>query len=107
MTNTIRINGASDDLIEFDGYINEEFMIASSDTWEGSLIAPDGTGLIVVAHYGVNGTWSAGIAPLGDQADSSQYALPDWNARLGSGTERYSTVLTLDVPTGTALTELT
>ena len=105
MTNTLRINGGSDDLIEFDGYIREEYMTTEA-TWEGALTAPGGTGLIVVAHYGRNGTWSVGIAPLGDLDDGPEFALPDWNARLGAGNERYSTVLTLDVPDGTTLTEV-
>lgn len=54
----IRITGASDDLIEIDGAINEEF--SSYDCKDGLLAVSDGT--LIKVEYDDNGIWR--LTPL-------------------------------------------
>jgi hypothetical protein len=103
MPNTLHVYGASDDLVELDGFISDEFGCLKG-TWTRELIAPDGAGLIVTVKYlSKRCTWAVGIAPRGDERDDYAFTLPDWNARFNAKSEPYSAVLSLDVPDGTIL----
>ncbi len=103
MPNTVKISGYSDDLLEFDGYIKEEYPIGESYA-EATLIAPDGIGLRVTGVYTDGGTWAIGVAPL-EEDD----LLPEWNLRFVPATSKensYTAVLALDVPEGTVVSPI-
>jgi len=101
MTNTLTIYGHSDDLVEFEGAIRQEFDCYDTP-WTGKLIAPDGDGLLINALYGKNGTWMIGAGPL----DEDQ-PMPAWPMTLANSADcRYSAALTLEVPDGVTVTEL-
>lgn len=94
------IYGASDDLIEFEGAIYDEFNAYGE--WRGELTAPDGQKLIVTAHYGKPGApseWTLGIE------NSESY--PSWPIRF---TERPDCegdpAIIIDVPEGTTVKEV-
>lgn len=52
---TIKINGASDDVIEVDGAVQDEFYCYTDDGQQGRLSFSDGTTLHV--HYEPDGVW--------------------------------------------------
>lgn len=92
----VRIYGASDDLIEFDGGIYDEVNILPiGGEWHGELRA--GTGrLLVWARYANDGMWMLGISQVGDAIP-----LPDWPIMIRSaqGDESgYSVTLVIDAP---------
>lgn len=97
----ITIYGASDDLVEVTGHIDDEFGVGSNGVWEGELIAPSGEGLRVSIVYTSAGTWSAGIAPLDEDVP-----LPLWPVGLEVAETGYSTAIGITVPEGTTLTEV-
>ena len=99
----LRIYGASDDLVELSGAINDEFSIYS-DTWVGILRSPDGGALTVSATYTPVGVWTVGVGPL----DEGQM-LPDWPIRFEDGRENessYSATLVIDIPAASTITEM-
>ena len=51
MSNTLKFYGASDDLVEFEGFITDEFPVDNVDEWRGELAAPDGTIVGLFAAY--------------------------------------------------------
>lgn len=98
--NELRISGASDDLVEFDGAIREEFD-SYDRAWSGTLQAPDGAGLTIGAFYTDSGVWVIGVAPLEEDA-----AFPGWPMRFekpAQGEASYSSVLVIDVPEGATI----
>lgn len=102
MSNTVKISGASDDCLEFDGYISEEYYIGSSYA-EATLIAPNGDGVRVTGVYTDGGTWAIGLAPLEEDTQ-----IPEWNIRFVPSTSRenaYTAVIALDVPDGTVVAQ--
>jgi hypothetical protein len=96
----LRIYGASDDLVEFDGAISGEESVSSNDTWSGYLHHKDsGQSLTVHAAYILTGTWVVGVAPYDEDTP-----LPDWPIRIEPAAKSepsYSSVLVIDVPEGT------
>lgn len=61
---SILIYGASDDLVEVEGAISDEYDCWDK-TWQGRLKAPDGTFLVVTARFGHDG-WDLNVsAPEG------------------------------------------
>ncbi|MBM4575560.1 hypothetical protein GS415_03945 [Rhodococcus hoagii] len=95
----VTIYGASDDLVEFDGAIREEFDACSG--WAGELVAPDGDSLIVSAAFGVPGAradWTLSV----ENTDT----YPSWPIRF---TERPGyegdPAIVIDVPEGTVVAQ--
>lgn len=100
-TSELRIYGASDDLIEVEGHISEEYS-KPKGKWTGKLTDDTGAGMFVTADCLKTGTWAIGVAPLDDDAP-----IPDWEARLTLSEEcSYSAQLTLEVPASTILVEV-
>lgn len=67
---SILIYGASDDLVEVEGAISDEFDCWDK-TWKGRLKAPEGSFLVVSARFGRDG-WDLNVAaPEGS-------GFPDW-----------------------------
>lgn len=97
----VTIYGASDDLVEVTGAIDDEFGVGLNGVWEGVLADPHGEGLRVSIVYTSAGTWSAGVAPLDEDVP-----LPQWPVGLEVAETRYSTALSITVPEGTTLTEV-
>jgi hypothetical protein len=101
MTDTVKIYGHSDDIIEFDGAVMASFDCPNTP-WMGTLIAPDGNGLIISAIYSGSGTWAIGAGALDEDV-----RIPAWPMTLGNSEDcNYSAVLTIDVPEGTVVAEL-
>tara|TARA_R110002051_G_scaffold314950_3_gene392629 strand:+ start:2153 stop:2458 length:306 start_codon:yes stop_codon:yes gene_type:complete len=100
MTNILNIYGTSDDLVQFEGAIREEFD-SYDKPWVGKLEAPDGSGMMISAVYGGKGTWMIGAGPLDEKV-----TMPAWPLTLtNSGHCFYSAGLTLEVPDGVTITE--
>lgn len=90
----LRVYGASDDCIEFEGAIDDEFDIGPGNVWAGEIFAPNGDCLVIVLSFG--GTWSVGVAPREEGA-----FLPTWPLTIGNATANdYSAMLTIEVPDG-------
>lgn len=92
------IYGASDDLVEFEGAISEEFQ--AYGLWRGRLEAPNLDALVVHAQYGADPDteWGLGV-------ESGNY--PSWPIRF---TERpdYAgdPAIVIEVPEGTTITQI-
>jgi hypothetical protein len=97
----ITFYGASDDLVEVTGYIYDEFGVGMSGVWEGALVDSHGEGLRVSIVYTSEGTWSAGVAPLDEEVP-----LPLWPISFEMAETGYSTAISITVPDGTTLTEV-
>lgn len=98
----IRINGASDDLIEINGDTALEYDTNGRDKWS-ALIQNNGAGeaLVVVATYVNPGVWLLGVT----QIDEDQQ-LPPWPIRIEAGRPSecsYSPTLVIEAPAGTVL----
>jgi hypothetical protein len=89
----ITIYGASDDLVEIDGGIREEFY-CKNDFTTLLLESPDATAIVTVA-YTKQGTWAVGLAP-GDEG----IGIPDhWGFLIEMSPEvDYSTQLRITNP---------
>lgn len=87
----LTIYGASDDLIEVEGSIREEFNV-----YEGHaeiVVASSDGAMRVVLDYGDNGCWSAGIRQIDEGA-----RLP-WPVAFGRPEHcAYSVAVTIDCP---------
>lgn len=103
MTATIRIYGASDDLVEVEGPIHGADEYTSDGTWTGVLEGPDGHTAYVYADYRPNGTWTVSLGQF-----EEGYALPAWPITLRVDMDEcdYSTVASIEVPEGTTLKEV-
>lgn len=97
---TIRFYGASDDLVEIDGAMHEEFNVYERP-FIGHLVRPSGEKLTVVASYGfceqLGSTWL--VAPI---LHNDGDVLPDWNVRFEQQSE-YSLAMLVDAPDDTIL----
>jgi hypothetical protein len=93
----LRVYGASDDLVELEGAISDEYNTPAGGL-ELVLTAPDGSALVVTALYTkAGGTWAIGVAPAEEGED-----LPDWIRTVRTSPScGYSAELVLDVPEGT------
>lgn len=66
------IYGASDDLVEVEGAIEDEFDVHG--LWRARLLSPDGQSLIVTAQFGKPGAasdWTVGV-------ENHTQPFPDW-----------------------------
>ena len=93
---SITIYGASDDLVEVEGDIRDEFDCLKG--WAGRLIAPDGDSLIIRAEYLGRGEtdWLLSIENTG--------TYPAWPIRFGERPDRQGDpALIIDAPAGTVL----
>ena len=93
---TLRIYGASDDLVEIEGAVDAEI-----NTGEPCAIQiGDRSGLctLVVMAYGDMGeaVWTAKVAPLDED-------IPMHEVRLGLHSSGYSVLVEIDVPQGTRI----
>ena len=98
---TIRIYGGSDDLVEVEGCKGaDEFgaPLSGGRLWRGDLIAPDGGSLRV--HMIYDGCWHVAVGQVDDGVP-----LPAWPLRFETE-QGYSTVLVVDAPEGTRLTNV-
>lgn len=97
MSNTITIYGASDDLVEVEGAISDEFQ--AYGPWAGTLRSPDGDELTVEAEFGRPGApadWTIGIR--------STATYPAWPIHFAERPDREGDpALVIEVPDGTVL----
>jgi len=97
--NKITIYGASDDLVEVEGYISDEF--SAYGPWSGKLTAPNGDSLRIRAEFckpGSESEWQLSIENTG--------TFPDWPIRFGVRPDRDGDpALVIDVPDGTTMTD--
>lgn len=106
----LKIFGYSDDLIQFDGSIAEEFPVGSS-LWTATLVAPNGETATVHAIYaGVEGSEELfALHDLGDESVSWLVWLDDvpgsWGYVFSPVSEYvgYSTGVAVDAPAGTVI----
>lgn len=89
--------GASDDRVEFDGYLYGEF--DAYGPWWGRLEAPNGESLILTAEFskpGYPADWTLGVA------NSSTW--PGWPIRFTERPDREGDpAITISVPKGTQI----
>lgn len=91
--------GASDDLVEFEGAISEEFNTYSR--WQGRLVSPSGESLILSAEFSKPGSDSDWTLTVENSADS-----PSWPIRFGERPDRDDDpAIIIDVPEGTIVKE--
>ena len=99
----LKIYGASDDCVEFEGAIYDEFYLSQDNTWTGVIKSPKGDVVTVRASYYVDNPngWDVRIL-------SASHAGAPWPYRKKSvygneeGTEE-NTYITLDVPAGSTV----
>lgn len=96
----IIIYGASDDLVEFEGAIRDEF--DAYGPWVGQLTSPDGESLIIRAEFGAPAAatdWKLSIE------NTATY--PAWPIRFGErpGCEGDPAII-ITAPTGTTIKEI-
>lgn len=102
MTQIVRVYGHSDDLVEFDGAVREEFGAYKVD-WQGTLEAENGDGLVITASYAHNGTWAIGVGLLDEDIP-----LPAWGISLVTSNENaYSVELVLEIPDSAGVLKVT
>lgn len=96
---TLCIYGASDDCVEFEGAIRDEFYVDRDGTWTGTLIAPTGEALKVKAVYGPD-EWEVSLGSVPDHAS------PDWPIHFGERPDREGDpAIFLEVPEGTTVVD--
>jgi hypothetical protein len=98
----IKFSGSSDDNFQIDGAIHDE--IGCYDSKVVLLIKnPDGECLRVVGEYGTGdvGCWMIGLQPL-----EGGQGFPSWDVEFSTASNKYSYVLSLDVPPATTITQL-
>ena len=91
-----RIYGASDDLIEVDGDLREEY---NADKGTFTLAAPDGAGVRIHVKYESTGTWRVGLHALDEDQDINDWrfvVLPSGDPARGE--PAYSAVLVATAP---------
>ena len=64
---TIRVYGASDDLIEVEGYLSEEFPCPQDDDGRDRALLAFSTGVVLEVEYGSEGIWR--IRQVGGSSD--------------------------------------
>jgi hypothetical protein len=91
------ISGASDDLVEIEGVLREEFDVPSSETINLLIVTPDANQAKVRVSYTRNGVWEIGYAPVDEDVSA-----PPGRIEVSGYTAR----LTLDVLEGTKVHRL-
>lgn len=101
----ITIYGASDDCVEVEGCEGaDEFYTPGQGAWQGDLVAPGGTEqLRVRAEYDPDGSgcWVISVS----QTDES-VPFPAWGTSVEQHPSGYSTLVSIDAPAGTRLTNV-
>lgn len=102
VTSPIIIYGASDDLVEVEGAIIEEFQLAAGGT-RLRLSAPDRQSLDVLVDFGgpvgARLDWTIGVYAVD--------AYPDWPIRFGERPHyEGDPSVTIEAPVGTTITEV-
>lgn len=95
--------GASDDLVEFEGYIEEEFYfnVPNKEKWEGYLLAPDGAKLYLSAEFDSSEGWVLSTRHIASPPSS-------WHVRFDERPgHAYDPAILITVPSGTVLKEVT
>lgn len=93
--NKILFYGASDDCVEFEGYISDEFYLGS-DGWEGYLVGPEGERVRLRADYGVD-EWELCVTTFTNHS-------VEWEVTLTHRPDRDSDpAVEIMVPDGTTL----
>lgn len=97
MNNVIRVYGASDDLIEVDGAIREEFSAYGLDEDDGGFLAfNDGT--VLEIHYGASGRWRISCVQEGVASYEKSEATSDEGRREDDpDVPAYSDLVTLTI----------
>ncbi len=99
-THVLTIYGASDDLVEFEGAISEEFDVRGA--WAGLLEAPNGDSLIIRAEFckpGALDEWTLAV--------ESTDTRTEWPIRFGERPDREGDpAIHIMIPTGTTIKEL-
>jgi hypothetical protein len=101
MSKIITIYGASDDLVEVEGGIEDEFQ--AYGPWTGTLRSPDGEELVIEAEFGRRGAdadWTIGVR------NTATY--PAWPMHFAERPDRDGDpALVIEVPDGTVLVTAT
>ena len=95
MAKTLRVFGASDDLLEVRGMVEDEF--------DGKgVLHLESNGILIVVHPIYAGSWGFAVTTeVGDDCD----LMPDWPIRCSFGEDvQFSETLEIDVPDDTRLT---
>lgn len=103
MAQTVKIYGASDDLIEVSGIAGEDEFNADSDSrWVGILEAPDGDTALVYVDYRPGGTWTVALGQF-----EEGYKIPAWpqTFEVDDSLCGYSVTASIEVPDGTTIRE--
>ncbi len=104
---TITIYGASDDCVEVEGCEGaDEFYVSGQGEWRGDLVAPGGTDQMrLYAAYSAL-TADAGTWLIGTAQTSEDVPFPKWPISIRQHDSGYSTIVTIDAPPGTRLTNV-
>ncbi|MBQ7808140.1 hypothetical protein [Rhodococcus sp. (in: high G+C Gram-positive bacteria)] len=101
-TATFLFWGESDDCIEVDGAVREEFSQYNS-MWTATITAPDGKQkMLISGWYADNGCWNFAIGQVDEETP-----LPKWPTSISQRHDRgehYSTLLEVTAPAGSTLT---
>ncbi|PBC38570.1 hypothetical protein CJ179_38920 [Rhodococcus sp. ACS1] len=90
------IYGASDDLVELEGYIEDEFYVDEANEFHGSLVGPGGS-LGIFAKFGWRG-WELSVTALENDGHAP------WPFHFGDRPDRpEDPAIFIDVPEGTKL----
>lgn len=101
----IEIYGASDDLIEVEGCEGaDEFYADGKGRWQADLVGPGGTEQMRVrAEYDPDGS-GCWVISLSQTAEGVPF--PAWGNGVGQSENDYSTLIRIDAPEGTRLTNV-
>lgn len=96
-------SGYSDDLIELDGDMSDEFTAASEGDvlYVANIVDGDGNGLRLSAIYDDNGCWSFAVGRLDEGTE-----LPDWEIEMGASSTGYSTQVSINAPDDVVINRL-
>jgi len=105
----LKIYGASDDLVEIEGHVREEFNVIDRPCRVRVGTANDG-GVDVVMLYGKSGMWGASIELLDGDGELDNCAPIPWPIEVRKGLRgieaSYSVVVEIACPDGTPVAEI-
>lgn len=100
----ITLSGSSDDLIDVGGCEGgDEFTRPSNSSLKlsGNLIAPDGSGIRVLAFYDQQGVHSSGCWSFALGQLDEEHQWPGWKQTIEQGFNEYSALVRIEAPEGT------
>lgn len=100
----ITFSGSNDDLIDVGGCEGgDEFCNATSNSLKlaGNLIAPDGSGMRVLAFYNQEGRNSSGCWSFALGQVDEETPWPGWKQSIEQSDTFYSVIVRIEAPTGT------